>query len=169
MAPVEDDEVRRLKQEFMFKYKGKRIMTRYPQMGVKESRIWTNFLKWVPWGDIEEIWYAVRVGKPYIPASILEDPVRRLAVAVTTLRIDAVVWRPMEVWLFEVKEIANVVAVGQVITYRQYFAHEYQPKRPIKCGIVAEDYKVGILDVLRAQGISLFVCRDWGCEVVVYE
>jgi len=131
----------------------------YPHMGPRESQIWTLFLKNIGWDDIEYIDYAVRVGPGLVPSDIVEENIRRMAEAITKLRIDAVVHRKSEIWLMEVKEIANLVAIGQLISYEHYYIKEYKPMKQVKLGIVAEDYKRNIIDVCKRYGITIFLVR----------
>ena len=135
------------------------IMIVYPHMGVKESQIWTLFLRNIGWSDIERIDYAVRVGPATVPSDITEENIRRMAEAITKLRIDAVVHRKSEIWLMEVKEIANLVAIGQVLSYQHYYINEYKPLKPVYLGIVAQDYKRNIVDVCKRYGIRIFIVR----------
>ena len=159
-------DVNEIKQEMIWKFKGKQIMWKYPQMGKRENVIWSYFLTYIPWDDIEEIWYAVRVGPPYVPVDELEDPLKRVFVAATTLRIDAVVWRKAEVWIMEVKEVGNVVAIGQLVSYQHYFLQEYPVKKPVYLGLVCEDYKKSIEPVAKRYGITIFKVKPWGIEIV---
>ena len=131
----------------------------YPHMGVKESKIWTLFLKNIGWDDIEYVDYAVRVGPAVVPSDIVEENIRRMAEAITKLRIDAVVHRKSEIWLMEVKEIANLVAIGQLISYEHYYIKEYKPMKQVKLGIVTEDYKSNIIEVCKRYGITIFLVR----------
>ena len=144
----------------------KQIMSQYPQMGRKESQIWTNFLKQIDWDDIEFIDYAYRVGKPYVQASTYEPSIARFIEATTKLRIDAVVHRKSEIWLMEVKDIANLVAIGQVITYQHYYIKEVKPMKPVYLGIVAEDYKLNIEEVAKRYGIVIFIAKPYELRII---
>lgn len=144
----------------------KQIMKQYPQMGIRESQIWSYFLTYVPWDDILYIDYAFRVGKPYVSASHYEPSIQRMIEAVTKLRIDAVVHRVSEIWLMEVKEIANLVALGQLLTYEHYYIKEVKPMKPVRLGVVAEDYKLNIEEVAKRYQITIFLAKPYRLEII---
>lgn len=145
---------------------GKEIMIQYPQMGRTESQIWTNFLRQIDWDDIEYIDYAFRVGKPYVAASTYEPSVARFIEATTKLRIDAVVHRVSEIWLMEVKEIGNLVAIGQLISYQHYYIKDIKPMKPVRLGMVCDDYKLNIDEVARRYGIVIFIAKPYKLEII---
>lgn len=154
-----EDKLDELKKKFSFVFPRKTILTKYPQLGYKENLIWTAFLKQVPWDDIEYIAYAVRVGKPYVPKFTTDESVLRMVAAVTTPRIDAVVYRKSEIWLMEIKEIVNLATLGQLLTYEHYFIQEYKPMKPVKLGVVASDYKIAVEEVLSRYNVTMFIIK----------
>lgn len=142
-----------------WKVEGKKIMSQYPQMGPKESQIWTYFLEKIDWDDIEYIEYAVRVGPPYVLSMALSESERRMVEAVTRLRIDAVVHRKSSIWLVEVKEVVSTSAIGQMVSYYHYYVQEHKPMKPVYIAVVAEDYKVAVVDVAKRYGIVIFIAK----------
>ena len=139
------------------------ITLRYPHMSELESRIWTEFLRTT---DLKFYWinYDVRVGPGYVPEYITEENIRRMALALTKLRIDAVGETDEAIWIFEVKPRAGRTALGQLESYVYWYVHDYKPKKPVIGAVVCIHVDPNIERLFRMKQYRIFTVRlpDFG-------
>jgi len=143
------------------------IMTKYPHLGRYENILFTWFLKNIGWDDILRIDYDIRVGKGYVPDYIKEENIRRMAEAITKLRIDAVIERVDEIWIIEIKEKASLSAVGQLITYSNYYTKEFKPMKPVNVGVICDYFNPSIIDICEQYSIAIFKVSPNRVEKIV--
>jgi len=160
----------------------KYLAIKYPHMGPYEAYIWDQFLMKTDL-RFEKIEYDVRVGKPNVPdwlinrlrnleerlrmgdESVREEYEITLATyksisALTKLRIDAVGHTHDLIWIFEVKPRANLLALGQLITYVNLYRIEFNPRKPIMgaCVCIAVDPNAKIM--FDRYGFRIFNVRE---------
>jgi len=135
------------------------IRARYPGMKPAESEIFTRFLMETDL-TFTKIEYNVRVGLGYDPGPQYPENIRKMMIQLTQLRIDAVGHRKDEIWLFEVKLRAGMSAIGQLISYAEWYRAQYKPKKPIRLGVIAEYYDPNVLPIYETRGISLFLVGE---------
>ena len=101
--------------------------------------------------------YNVRLGAGFDPGPTWDEAIRRMAIANTQKRVDAVGYQGNTVTLIEVKDRAGFSAIGQLVGYEALWLHEHpgaqQPRLILVCNRFAPD----ILPVLQKQGITLNV------------
>lgn len=131
------------------------IRNRYPHMGPKEAEIWTRFLLTTKMRFID-IWYDVRVGPGFDPGPTYDETIRRMAIQLTQLRIDAVGETEHEIWIFEVKPRAGRSALGQLTSYAYWYMRQKKPSKPLRLAVVCEDVDPNMPDVYRSRGIEIF-------------
>jgi hypothetical protein len=99
--------------------------------------------------------FNLRLGAGFDPGPTFPDNIRKMAIANTQKRVDAVAYNGMEVTLIEVKDRAGFSAIGQLVGYFHMWraAHptESTPKLLLVCNRTAED--IGL--VLAGQRIEL--------------
>lgn len=113
------------------------MAAKYPHMLPAEVRRWDAFLErfGLPEGKVS---YDVHLGEgaaidPTWPAW-MASMVRSLS----THRVDVVIERPDEVVIVEVKGIAGMGAVGQLVGYEALWVQQFGLDRPVKLLLVCE-------------------------------
>jgi len=154
------------------------IRLRYPHMGKIESALWTDFLRKTKLRFID-IKYDIRVGIPIIPRRYLETyaylkskekltphEYRELKIleatiecftALTKLRIDAVGETENEIWIFEVKPRAGRSALGQLLSYGEWYRKQFNPMKPIKLAVVCYNVDPSMKYIFDRFGIHVFI------------
>ena len=127
----------------------------YPHMGPKENEIWTKFLLTTKMCFVR-VDYDVRVGPGYDPGPTFDETIRRMAIALTQLRIDAVGETEHEVWIFEVKPRAGRSALGQLSAYGYWYVRQYHPAKPVRLAVVCESVDPNMPPVYAERGIEIF-------------
>ncbi len=114
----------------------------YPHMLGEDTAVWTRFLES---GDFElkEVWYDLHVGAA-VKGDWPGDSINaRIAAGVTRKRSEVVALVDGVYWVIEIKPLATMFAIGQVLVYEGLFVTEYEP--PIEtwpvivCDTVDED------------------------------
>ncbi len=100
------------------------IMTHYPHFLAADSDVWTQYLK-DPVAPITEVWYDVHVGQGMLLPVGASDMDRRISAGVSRKRIDVVARVRGGFWVIEVKPVASMGALGQILTYTRLFIQEY--------------------------------------------
>jgi len=98
----------------------------YPHMLGEDTAVWTRFLES---GDFElkEVWYDVHVGQTVFLPVGTDSLVKRIANGVTRKRIDVVAIVDSVYWVIEIKPLATMFAMGQVLVYERLFEEEFTP------------------------------------------
>lgn len=132
------------------------VMVHYPHMLAEDTAVWTTFLKS---GQvvIDEVWYDLRVGQAVAVrrnGTVMEQ---RIADGLTRKRIDAVCCVAGGFWVVEIKPYANMVALGQALTYSRLFRQEYDVTGEVLPVIVCDDYDQDLIEEFDELGILLVV------------
>ena len=120
--------------------------TKYPHMLPAEVRRWDAFLAryGMPVGDVS---YDVHLGEgaPIDPSwpAWMAGMVKTLS----THRVDVVIERPNEVVIVEVKGVAGMGAVGQLMGYESLWLVERGLDRPVRLLLVCERVEADMLSV----------------------
>lgn len=127
----------------------------YPHMMHEDTAVWTRFLAS---GDFElkEVWYDVHVGLSVLLPLGSDSIVQRIADGVTRKRIDVVAIVDSVYWIIEVKPMATMFAMGQVLVYERLFEAEFEP--------AIEAWPVLVCDTVDGDVIS--ECQRLGVVVV---
>ena len=130
------------------------VRHRYVHMLPEDHTTWTAFLQ-SEHNDLDEVWYDVHVGRPmHVPSgspSYMQDVVD----GVSRKRIDVVGRVGSGLYIIEVKPHANMVAIGQVITYTNLFIEEFTIHGPVQALIVATTCDADILDIAKRQNVKI--------------
>jgi len=128
------------------------IMPHYPHFLTEDTDVWTKFLQ-TDSHRIKEVWYDLRVGMPaFLPAEA-SDVEKRIAAGVTRKRIDVVCSVGGGFWVVEVKPYANMVALGQALTYSRLFAMEYVVTGEVIPVIICDSYDEDMVDEFDEMGV----------------
>jgi len=127
-------------------------MPSYPHMMAEDVAVWTRYLK-SPLVRIAEVWYDVHVGKAVEPIVPGDELGARIAAGVTRKRIDVVAAVGGELWVIEIKPIANMTAVGQVISYWCLFVEEFRPHQAVQAVIICDQCDEDIVATCEELGV----------------
>lgn len=72
-------------------------------------------------------------------------------------RIDAVWYRPGEIWLLEVKKRISNAAVGALLTYKMLFTEQRKPMKPVRLGIIARYTNLEVQRLCNTLGIKFWI------------
>lgn len=132
------------------------IMNTYPHFLAADTDVWTRYLS-DPVVPIKEVWYDVRVGAPVELAAGADDMTRRIAAGLTRKRIDVVAKVGSGFWIIEVKPIAGLMALGQILIYTRLFAAEFLVDGEIFPVIVADQVDEDVRPFLDSMGVVVIL------------
>ena len=135
------------------------ISAKYPGLGPYESWLWTQFLRKTHL-TFTKIEYNVRVGPGYDPGPKYPDYIREMALALTKLKIDAVGHRRHEIIIFEIKPRAGRSALGQIISYLEWYIRDYKPTKPVRGAVVCEFVDPNLEPIFMRRGIQLYILGE---------
>lgn len=121
------------------------VMPHYPHMMADDTEVWTKFLQTTR-VKIVEVWYDVHVGQSNVSNMDVDALTQRISRGVTRKRIDVVAKVGAGYWVIEVKPVASMFALGQIITYYRRFVAEYDVKGEVWPVIVCDSYDLDIVD-----------------------
>jgi len=122
----------------------------------EDNSVWTKFLQ-TDAHRLKEVWYDVKVGLPVFLGVGASDLERRIAAGVTRKRIDVVCSVAGGFWVVEIKPMASMLAIGQVISYSRLFALEYAPGGEIIPVIVCDSYDEDLVDEFDELGVLVLM------------
>lgn len=133
--------------------------TKYPHMLPGETRIWDRFLDLhgMPDGEVD---YDVHLGE-----GVAVDPswpfwMTRVVQQLSTHRADVVVERSDEVVIIEVKRVAGMGAVGQLLGYEALYLKQFGVDRPVRLLCVCERTEADIEVVFQFYEIEVVVLGE---------
>jgi len=132
------------------------VMVHYPHMLAEDTAAWTRFLKSAVI-EIDEVWYDLRVGQSVAIPQGASDMEQRIADGLTRKRIDAVCRVAGGFMVVEVKPYANMVALGQALTYSRLFSQEYEVSGDVLPVIVCDGVDQDLIDEFDEFGILVLV------------
>jgi hypothetical protein len=128
----------------------------YPAMQVDEILVWRNWLQ-LHQAEYDRFDYNVRIGTGVDPGPAFPQNIRDMAIAIRSLRLDAVGWSGAQPTIFEVKRRAGPENVGQLLTYRAVWEQQQLSAAAPALVLVASDLISHILPVVQQSGISLVI------------
>lgn len=131
-------------------------MPTYPHMLAEDTAVWTKYLA-SPLVLIKELWYDVHVGVGIRLEPGASDMDRRIAAGISRKRIDVVCRVGGGFWVVEVKPRANMVALGQVISYTRLFVQDYSPQGEVWPVIVCDSADEDLVDEFDELGVAVIV------------
>ncbi|GAH68473.1 unnamed protein product [marine sediment metagenome] len=121
-------------------------------MMAEDVAVWSRYLA-NPLRAISEVWYDVHVGKPVDVGEDASDMDRRIAAGITRKRIDVVALVGDVFWVIEVKPRADMVAVGQAVSYPRLFLQEFELRRDVLGVIICDQVDEDIVSICEALGV----------------
>lgn len=126
----------------------------YPGMLPREILIWQNWLR-LHQAQYTRFDYNVRVGPGYDPGPGWPEEMRRMAIANSQKRMDAVIWQGIQATLIEVKDRAGASALGQLLTYFPLWSATYSDVPRAKMLLVSNRIQPGIDVAAAYHGVSV--------------
>ena len=120
--------------------------TKYPHMLPHETRVWDRYIEehGLPEGVVE---YDYHLGEGVTPDPSWPEWMVRMVKQLSTHRADVIVIRPREVVIVEVKSIAGMGAVGQLLGYEALWIRQEGMERAVRLLLVCERVEADMLDV----------------------
>lgn len=128
--------------------------TRYPALNVDEILVWRVFLK-LHESEYDRFDYNTRLGIGADPGPAYSEMHRKAAIALNSVRVDAVGWRGSAATLFEVKRRAGPQNIGQLCVYGTLWREQQLSTDPPKLVLVASDVMAHAVSTLATCGIEL--------------
>ncbi len=132
------------------------VMTSYPHFLAADTDVWSRYLA-DPVVPIAELWYDVHVGNPMDLPAAADAMDRRIAFGVSRKRIDVVARIGAGYWVIEVKPIADMRALGQILNYTMLFAREYNVPGEIFSVVVADELDEDVRDIFEDLGVVVII------------
>jgi len=123
-------------------------------MQVDEILVWRNWLK-LHQAEFDRFDYNVRIGTGVDPGPAFPQNIRDMAIAIRSLRLDAVGWQGAAATIFEVKRRAGPENVGQLLTYRAVWESQQLSAAAPTLVLVCSDLIQHILPIVQQSNIRL--------------
>jgi hypothetical protein len=131
-------------------------MAHYPHLLSADSEVWDKFLE-AEGHRLKEVWYDVHVGGAVESGAEADSVLGRVAAGVSRKRIDVVVRVGAGYWVVEVKPVADMGALGQVVTYARLFEEEYRPDGEVWPVVVCDKADSDVIKGFVEAGVGVFV------------
>ncbi len=128
------------------------VMPHYPHMLAEDIEVWSRYLA-DPVVQIDEVWYDVHVGQGMPLPVGAGDIDRRIAAGVSRKRIDVVCRIGGGFWVVEIKPLASMLALGQVLVYTRLFVDEYVVTGEVWPVIVCNNADEDLIGEFEAVGV----------------
>ncbi len=132
------------------------VMPTYPHFLAADTEVWTRYLR-DPIVPIKEVWYDVHVGLPVDLGAAADEMDRRIAAGVSRKRIDVVAKIGAGFWIIEVKPVAGLTAIGQIMIYYRLFLREFQVAGEVFPVIIADEIDQDITPEIDSLGVVVIV------------
>jgi hypothetical protein len=123
-------------------------------MQVDEILVWRNWLQ-LHQREYDRFDYNVRIGTGVDPGPAFPQNIRDMAIAIRSLRLDAVGWQGAAATIFEVKRRAGPQNVGQLLTYRAVWVQQALSAAAPALVLVCADLVQHILPIVQQSNIKL--------------
>lgn len=128
---------------------------RYKHMLPRDKVIWDRFLE--QYGDyFERFDYDIHVGEGIGGICGYSKLTKKIALALTQKRIDAVGRKEGEIWVIEIKPKAGLSAIGQVTAYEILYNKGFGIGKVTHKAIVTDRTDVDIRTLCKELGIRLY-------------
>lgn len=129
---------------------------RYRGMRPREAEVFRLWLQ-DKWASYDRFEFNVRVGAGADPGAQYPENIRRMAVANTQKRIDAVAWVGVQPTIIEVKDYAIQLAIGQVLEYGAVWQSQHAASPKPLLLIVCSNHEAGLLQRATDAGVHVNV------------
>lgn len=125
-------------------------------MLAEDIAVWSKYLA-DPVVPIKELWYDVHVGQGMLLPVGASNLDKRIAAGVSRKRIDVVCSVGGGFWVVEIKPFANMLALGQVLSYTRLFVAEYRVDGEVWPVIVCDSVDEDLLEEFDGYGVGVIV------------
>ncbi len=132
------------------------IMPSYPHFLAADIDVWSRYLS-DPIVPIKEVWYDVHVGQSIVLPVGSSDMDRRISSGVSRKRIDVVAHVGGGFWIIEVKPVAGLTAIGQIIIYTRLFVREFPVAGEVFPVIIADEVDPDVRSEIDSLGVVVIV------------
>lgn len=112
-------------------------MPKYPHMSPTEEKLWDRYLRWSP-HEFLRLAYDLHLGDHAPLDPTWPEWLVRLVKATSRKRVDVIGETADVVYIFEVKDRADMSALGQLLVYEALYIEEYRPTKPIKKVVITD-------------------------------
>ncbi len=131
----------------------------YPNMARRDAVIWERFLDTFG-ADFAAFSYNVALGGQEPTGGDLTDEERQGWKYVTSVKIDAVGWKPDETWVIEVKPNAGLSAIGQALGYTLLGERDGLTDLPIIPVVVTDNSSPDVIYVAQQLGVDVIILPE---------
>src|SRR5262245_7834065 len=127
----------------------------WPHMMPRDLPLWAGFLLSPLSKPFAKYEYDVHVGVGCDPGPAYEPSLRKMAITLTQLRMDAIGWDQQTPTIFEVKPDARLSAFGQVLAYCYYYHKQFG----VRCrrGVVTDTMTPDVAELSRAHDVDSYL------------
>ncbi len=125
-------------------------------MLAEDTDVWSRYLA-NPIISIAAVWYDVHVGAGIKADSEASEAIRRVAAGVGRKRIDCICKVAGGFWVVEIKPLASMLALGQVLTYVRLFVVEFEVDGEVWPVVVCDSVDEDLLDEFEELGVAVIV------------
>lgn len=123
-------------------------------MKPNDTDIWDGFVFNFP-DDYDKVQYDLAVG-PGAPVDPVVNPETGGDIySLYQRKIDVVGYKGNRIDIIEVKPEAGPSTVGQVKYYKKLFIEDFKPTGPVRCVIVTDEAKPGMVEFCITEGVQL--------------
>ena len=133
-------------------YKDQRLI----HMSQMEAYLWTKFLEQYG-GNYDSYEYDVHIEKPITIPKGFEDQYKKMAIALSSLRIDVVMQDKNNIYIVEVRPEAKQSVIGNLIMYRFLYMMQMKPRKQVKMIIITDKYDPAVELTARAIQMNYFI------------
>lgn len=131
-------------------------LSKYPHMQPLDVAVWERFISTHP-DYFERVDYDVLVGTGVEPTGKHDANVEAGYQTLTQKKIDVVGYKDGKTTIVEVKPIANMRGLGQIIVYSHLYADDHQEAGPLTRLIVAGEMERELEPVFASQGVEVAI------------
>lgn len=136
-------------------------LAKYPHMKPEDISVWVRFITNNP-NYFDTVDYDVPLGKGVEVSTAYSENLRKDYKILTQKKVDVIGYKDENVYLVEVKPVADMRALGQIITYNNLYSNEFiSLKIPISlvvCGNIERElenvYKANNILIEAVNGIN---------------
>jgi hypothetical protein len=132
------------------------LMRDYPRMSPLDLPVWERYLKDNS-NKYISIAYDLPCGTGVDCTDEQDDNMRDMYKHLTMKRIDAIGFNKSYIDLIEVKPVADIRALGQLIAYKHFFMEQYKPSVPVNMILLCGAARPDDATVLQANNVKLYL------------
>ena len=130
-------------------------LAKYPHMKPADIEIWERFIALNPdFFDRVDYDFHVGEGADFLPSD--ENTAEGRENRLYRKKIDVVGYKKEEVWIIEVKPEADMLALGQVLSYKKIYAKEIGEEQPLTMAVICGSITKEMEAVFKEHSIIIY-------------